>query len=274
MVCHGCRRNAHHDPGRGGSSLWSAPRATDDEFDGLLARLRQEGVEECPPILGLSGSLRAALMYMRQDIVQAVIGERLGVSQPTVSRAIKAITAAISRTLAVLLLTAEEVPEDCDCRGGRHPHPLPGLARPPRSVVGQAQTRGHERPGSWSGPTEGSCGPRGPLSGVHARCGRTRRLRTAGGNGPLRVDRRQGIRGKRDDHPAQEAPNGELSEAAKEENKSVNRIRQVVERTIAHIKSWRIHPHCLQETPGNIRADDHRSTRILHLQNHPLNNLP
>ena len=34
--------------------------------------------------------------------------------------------------------------------------------------------------------------------------------------------------------------NGELSEAAKEENKSVNRIRQVVERTIAHIKSWRI----------------------------------
>ena len=84
MVCHGCRRNAHHDPGRSGSSLWSAPRATDDEFDGLLARLRQEGVEECPPILGLSGSLRAALMYMRQNIVQAVIGERLGVSQPTV----------------------------------------------------------------------------------------------------------------------------------------------------------------------------------------------
>ena len=35
-------------------------------------------------------------------------------------------------------------------------------------------------------------------------------------------------------------PPGELSEAAKEENKSVNRIRQVVERTIAHIKSWRI----------------------------------
>ena len=68
--------------------------------------------------------------------------------------------------------------------------------------------------------------------------------------------------------------NGELSEAAKEENKSVNRIRQVVERTIAHIKSWRIHPHRLQETPGNIRADDHRSTRTIYLQNHPLNNLP
>ena len=69
--------------------------------------------------------------------------------------------------------------------------------------------------------------------------------------------------------PHKKPPNGELSEAAKEENKSVNRIRQVVERTIAHIKSWRIHPHCLQETPGNIRADHHRSTRTIFLQDRP-----
>ncbi|WP_156916601.1 transposase family protein, partial [Actinomyces dentalis] len=37
-------------------------------------------------------------MYLRQNIVQAVIGEILGVSQPTVSRAIKALTEALSRT--------------------------------------------------------------------------------------------------------------------------------------------------------------------------------
>ena len=43
--------------------------------------------------------------------------------------------------------------------------------------------------------------------------------------------------------PHKKPPNGELSEAAKEANRSVNKIRQVVERTIAHIKSWRIHPH-------------------------------
>ena len=40
--------------------------------------------------------------------------------------------------------------------------------------------------------------------------------------------------------PHKKPPNGELSETEKEENRSVNRIRQVVERTIAHIKSWRI----------------------------------
>ena len=87
---------------------------TDDEFDELLVWLREEGIEVYPPVLGLSGSLTATLMYMRQNIVQAVIGEFPGVSQPTILRAVKALTEAISRTLVVLLLTAEEVPEDCD----------------------------------------------------------------------------------------------------------------------------------------------------------------
>ena len=40
--------------------------------------------------------------------------------------------------------------------------------------------------------------------------------------------------------PHKKPPNGEPGEAAKETNRSVNRIRRVVERTIAHIKSWRI----------------------------------
>ena len=87
---------------------------TDEEFDELLVWLREEGVEGYPPILGLSGSLQATLMYLRQNIVQAVIGEFPGVSQPTISRAIKAMTDAIVQALKDLLLTAEEVPEGCD----------------------------------------------------------------------------------------------------------------------------------------------------------------
>ena len=47
--------------------------------------------------MGLRGSLRAALIYMRHNIVQAVIDEQLGVSQPTVSRAVKVMTGAIVR---------------------------------------------------------------------------------------------------------------------------------------------------------------------------------
>ena len=116
------------------------------KFADLLARLREEGIEGYSPSLGLRRSLKAALIYMRHNIPQAVIDEQLDVSQPTVSRAIKAITAAICRTLTVLLLTAQEVPEDCDHRGERRPLPLPGLAQAPRSAVGQAQARGDDRP--------------------------------------------------------------------------------------------------------------------------------
>ena len=73
--------------------------------------------------------------------------------------------------------------------------------------------------------------------------------------------------------PHKKPPNGELSEAAKKANKSINKIRQVVERTIAHIKSWRIHPHRLPPPPAHIRADHHRRTLTPRIQNHPLNNL-
>ena len=51
---------------------------------------------------------------MRHNVVHAVIGEQLGVSQSTISRAIGAMTDAIVRALKDVLLTAQEVPEGCD----------------------------------------------------------------------------------------------------------------------------------------------------------------
>ena len=92
-------------------------------------------VEGYLPVLGLSGPLQAALIHLRHNIVQAAIGEFLGVSQPTVSRTVKTLTEAITRILDGLLLTAEEVPQGCDFRGGRHPLPLLELAESPRIVV-------------------------------------------------------------------------------------------------------------------------------------------
>ena len=86
------------------------------KFADLLIRLREEGVEGHPPSLGLRNALKAALIYMRHNIPQAVIGEQLGVSQPTISRAVKALTKAFPRVLKGLLLTAEEVPQGCDFR--------------------------------------------------------------------------------------------------------------------------------------------------------------
>ena len=212
---------------------------TDDEFDGLLAWLREEGVEGYPPILGLSGSLRATLMYLRQNIVQAVIGEILGVSQPTVSRAIKAITAAISRTLAVLLLTAEEVPQGCDyvvdgtlfpCWSWRNHHELWSGKHGTTGMNVQILVLPSGRLVWASDPYPGS------MHDVAA-------LDASGlleGIDPSGWIADKGYIGRGMITPHKKPPNGELSEAAKEANKSINKIRQVVERTIAHIKAWRI----------------------------------
>ena len=74
--------------------------------------------------------------------------------------------------------------------------------------------------------------------------------------------------------PHKKPPNGELSETAKEENRSVNRIRRAERARHRPHQVLENPPHPLPPTPGNIRADHHRSTRTLFLQDHPLNNLP
>ena len=212
---------------------------TDDEFDELLVRLREEGVEGRPPILGLSGSLRATLIHLRHNIVQAAIGELLGVSQPTISRAVKALTGAIARILEGLLLTAEEVPQGCD-------YVVDGTLFPCWSW------RNHRE--LWSGkhkatgvnvqilvlPDGGLVWASDPYPGSMHDVAALDASGLLEGIDPSGWIADKGYIGRGMITPHKKPPNGELSEAAKEVNKSINRIRQVVERTIAHIKSWRI----------------------------------
>ena len=46
---------------------------TDDEFDELLVQLHEKSIKRYPPILGLSGSLRATLIHLRHNIIQVII---------------------------------------------------------------------------------------------------------------------------------------------------------------------------------------------------------
>ena len=169
------------------------------KFADLLIRLREEGVEGYPPSMGLRNALKAVLIYMRHNIPQAMIGEQLNVSQPTISRAIGALTDAIARALKDLLLTAEEVPEGCDYVVDGTLFPCPDWRR--RRDLWSVK---HRRAG-MNDPDPGPARRRvrvglGPLPGVHARRGRPGRLRIAGGNGSLRMDRRQGLYRKGNDH--------------------------------------------------------------------------
>ena len=70
---------------------------------------QEESIPAWPPILGLYKSIVVILTYMRRNRVQAEIGEAFGVSQPTISRAIKALTGALGRVLIDYVPVAEDL---------------------------------------------------------------------------------------------------------------------------------------------------------------------
>ena len=100
---------------RNGPSSWSNTTGLPaDELSDLLICLREQWVGGYTPRVGLGNALKAAMICMCHNVIQAAIGEQPGVSQPTISRAIGAMTDAIIRALKDVLLTAQEVPEGCD----------------------------------------------------------------------------------------------------------------------------------------------------------------
>ena len=242
------------------------------KFADLLIRLREEGVEGRPPSMGLRNALKAVLIYMRHNIPQAVIGEQLGVSQPTISRAIKVMTDAIVQALKDLLLTAEEVPEGCD-------YVVDGTLFPCWSW------RNHRE--LWSGK-HGTTGmnvqilvlPSGrlvwasdPYPGSMHDVAALDASGLLDGIDPSGWIADKGYIGRGMITPHKKPPNGELSEAAEEANKSINRIRRA-ER--AHHRPHQVlenPPHRLPPPPAHIRTDHHRRTLTLRLQKHPLNKL-
>ena len=70
------------------------------------------GSPNWPPCLGLFKSVAATLTYMRHNRTQAEIGESLSVSQPTISRAISAITPLIPEATREFVPTADDLDPD------------------------------------------------------------------------------------------------------------------------------------------------------------------
>src|SRR5215472_3318093 len=65
-----------------------------------------------PPILGLFKSVVVALSYLRRNRVQTELGEAHGVSQPTISRAVSAITPLLGDVLREYVPTADDLNDD------------------------------------------------------------------------------------------------------------------------------------------------------------------
>ena len=96
--------------------MYNTTGFTRDEVIELCAIINaaelEPGTKLWPPILGLFRSAVVALTYMRRNRVQAEIAESFGVSQPTASRAISAMTSIIKKVLAPYVPTADELEEN------------------------------------------------------------------------------------------------------------------------------------------------------------------
>ena len=220
----------------------------------------------------LRNALKAALIYMRHNIPQAVIGEQLGVSQPTISRAIKVMTDAIVQALKDLLLTAEEVPEGCDyvvdgtlfpCWSWRNHRELWSGKHGTTGMNVQILVLPSGRLVWASDPYPGSMhdvaalDASGLLDGIDpsgwiADKGYIGKgMITPHKKPPQRRTERSGRRGQQEHQPD---PPG---------RRAHHRPHQVLENP----------PHRLPPPPAHIRTDHHRRTLTPRLQKHPLNNL-
>ena len=82
----------HANPKKQAIAMYHTTGFTSDELIDICVLItsvdREPGAATWPPCLGLLNSVVATLAYLRHNRTQVEIGESLGVSQPTISRAI------------------------------------------------------------------------------------------------------------------------------------------------------------------------------------------
>jgi len=192
-----------------------------------------------PPILGLRDALTVTLTYLRRNRVQAELAEDYGVSQPTISRAISAITPLLVTALSAYAPSADDLDD-------RTQYILDGTLLPcwswrscPELYSGKHKTTGMlvlvacTLFGRISWISD-------PVEGRHhdAWCLDESGLLDADDAPEFIGDK--GFVGKGTLTPFKKPQGGVLLDWQKEFNKQVNKIRYVIEQVIANFKTWRI----------------------------------
>jgi len=197
------------------------------------------GMRRWPPILGLNNALIVTLTYMRRNRVQEEIAEVYRVSQPTISRAISAITPLLVQALIEYIPAADDL-------DGRRQFIVDGTLLPCWSWAA--------RPDLYSGKhkTTGmkvlvACTLEGRLSWISDPVPGKRHDNYCLGESevlldtdPLNWTGDKGFVGNGMITPFKKPAGGELLDWQKEFNTQVNKIRWVIEQVIANFKTWRI----------------------------------
>ena len=200
---------------------------------------RETGAPNWPPCLGLFKSVAATLSYMRHNRTQAEIGESLGVSQPTISRAIAAVTPLIPEAVREFVPTADDL-----------------------DLATQYILDGTLLPcWSWAGHRELYSGKH-KITGMNVQVACTMYGKLAWISDPVDGSRHdnycqeesgvllgmdsknwigdKGYIGNNMITPFRKPAGGELLDWQKEYNTAVNKIRWMIEQVISHFKNWTI----------------------------------
>ena len=205
----------------------------------IEARETVSGTRRWPPILGLRNSLIVTLTYLRRNRVQAEIAESYHVSQPTISRAVTAITPLIPEVLAEYVPTADDLDDDTQ-------HIVDGTLLPcwswrahPELYSGKHKATGMN--------VQVACTITGSLTWISDPIPGSRHdNHCLGESGALlTLNPRdwfgdKGYVGNNMITPIKKPQGGDLLDWQKEFNRQVNKIRYVIEQVIANFKTWRI----------------------------------
>lgn len=192
-----------------------------------------------PKATGLFKAVVIAVAYLRQNIVQEVLGEYFEVSQPTVSRIINQLTPVVADVLEEFIPNAIEATQGRVVLVDGTLVPCWSWAGHRELYSGKHKTTGHSLQvlANLRGGIAYISQPQvGSMHDVEAfrQTGLAEILdlpNTIGDKGYIGV----GI-----DTPTRKPIGHELAESQKKENSSINSLRAAVERAIAHVKNWRV----------------------------------
>jgi hypothetical protein len=205
----------------------------------IATRGIKPGMRPWPPILGLRESLTATLTYLRRNRVQAEIAEDYGVSQPTISRAISAMTPLLVRVLMDYIPTADKL------RGGSQ-YIIDGTLLPCWSWASRKDLYSGKHKTTGMGVLV-ACTLEGRLSWISDPVPGSRHDNFIVKDSSVLdgVDQQdylgdKGFVGNGMITPFKKPPGGRLMDWQKEFNTQVNKIRWVIEQVIGNFKTWRI----------------------------------
>lgn len=192
-----------------------------------------------PPILGLFRSMIITLTYLRRNRVQAELAETYEISQPTVSRAIAALVPLLNTVLRPLVPTAENLEKQVQYLVDGTLLPCWSWAACPELYSGKHKTTGMNV--QVAATLDGRLAwISDPIDGCRhdSHC-----LNESGAL--LTLDPKnwigdKGYIGSGMLTPYKKPAGGELLDWQREFNTQINKIRYVIERTIANFKAWRI----------------------------------